>query len=317
MAFDSFGVKSMCLRIETKDSTVLIDPGIAAEVDSFPLPEYQRILLHDRYKRRIVDSAKESDVIVVTHYHYDHHICERDRSLYGNKLLLLKDPERFINKSQRVRAANFLETIQGLPKRIRVADGRRIKFGGAKISFSKALWHGVEGTSLGYVIMVKIEEGGEKLLYSSDVNGLTVKKSTDLIVAENPSHLILDGPPTYLLGYIMAYYNLARSVINVRRLLEETSIETIVFDHHLARDYRFPDLLYEAYRKASELNKTLCTAAELQGKKPVVLEGYRKNGPTRWRSWKKFEKKDAADVLRNAVRNRLVSREWLKMLERY
>ncbi len=194
VAFDSFGIKSMCIRVETKDCSITIDPGIASEVGSFPLPPYVKIKLYMKYKWRIKKSTENSDVVIVTHYHYDHYICERDESLYKNKLLLLKDPENFINKSQGKRSARFLETIKGLPRRTRVADGKEFKIGETRISFSKPLWHGVRGTNLGYVIMVEVAEGGEKLLYSSDVDGPVLKEVTDEIIKREPDALILDAP---------------------------------------------------------------------------------------------------------------------------
>jgi len=44
VAFDSLGVKSSCVQVKTKDITITIDPGIADEVDSFPLPRKERYL---------------------------------------------------------------------------------------------------------------------------------------------------------------------------------------------------------------------------------------------------------------------------------
>ncbi len=113
----------------------------------------------------------------------------------------------------------------------------------------------------------------------------------------------------------MAYYNLARSIINISRILKECNIELIVLDHHLARDYRYPDLLFEVYKKASELGKNVKTAAELLGRRTKVLEGYEKYGPTRWKTWESFKREDMFDVLDNAVKNDLIGKKWLKMLK--
>ncbi|MEM2942289.1 MAG: MBL fold metallo-hydrolase [Candidatus Bathyarchaeia archaeon] len=317
VAFDSFGVKSMCLGVRTKDASILIDPGVAVETDSFPLSRVSRLRLYTRFKNKIVAEAEDSNIVIVTHYHYDHHICERSKRLYGGKTILLKDPECFINKSQRQRASLFLKTIQGLPKGMKVCDLGRFRLGKTEISFSRPFWHGMRWTDLGYVVMVTVKAEGEKLIYSSDVNGLYSKEATDYIIAEDPVIIVLDGPPTYLLGYIMAYYNLARSIINILRLLEETNAEHIILDHHLARDYRYRELLCEAYDKADVLGKILCTAAELQGREPAVLGGYKRNGPTKWKKWKSFRREDMESVLRNAVERRLIGKEWLKMLRRY
>ena len=40
VAFDSFGVKSMCTKIVTDDIKIIIDPGVAVETNSFPIKNY-------------------------------------------------------------------------------------------------------------------------------------------------------------------------------------------------------------------------------------------------------------------------------------
>ncbi|KYH39597.1 MAG: hypothetical protein AYL32_015590 [Candidatus Bathyarchaeota archaeon B26-2] len=307
VAFDSFGVKSSCVKIETGDCVIVIDPGIASETGSFPLTPDEKRSLRRRYEGAIRHACSESEVIVLTHYHYDHHIP--DRRLYKDKTLLVKDPWNFINRSQKGRAEALLDDLEA---DIRIADGKAFNFGSTRVLFSKPLWHGTEGTSLGYVLTVEVQHKGEKILYTSDVDGPVLKETTDIIVDANPNVIILDGPPTYLLGYIMAYYNLARSILNICRLLEETETDLFILDHHALRDYRYMDLLQEAYEKAEVLGKSLCTVAELLGERPKVLEGYDKNGPTRWRTWRPFGKREIIDVLKNAVENKLVHREWLK-----
>lgn len=102
VAFDSFGVKSMCTKIISEDLRILIDPGIAIETNSFPLPLLDRMTLVRRYERKIKNAVKDCDVIILTHYHYDHHIPEGD--LYRGKKLLIKHPTENINKSQTNRA---------------------------------------------------------------------------------------------------------------------------------------------------------------------------------------------------------------------
>jgi predicted metallo-beta-lactamase superfamily hydrolase len=307
----------MCTSVKTGDCKITIDPGIAVETASFPLPTHVKAELYEKYEEEIKRSAEKSDVIVITHYHYDHHMLERSKRLYGGKTLFIKDPKNFINNSQKKRACLFLQTIRGVPREIKIADGESFKIGGTKLKFSKPLWHGVQGTSLGYVIMVEVAYGGEKLLYTSDVDGPTLEEPVNLIVESQPDFLILDGPPTYLLGYIMAYYNLAKSIINICKILKNSeTTRLIVLDHHLTRDYRYPDLMHMVYEKAKQLNKKICTAAELQGRKAEVLNGYSKYGPTKWREWRKFTREDAEEVLKKAVGNKLIERKWLEMLSK-
>ncbi len=290
IAFDSFGVKSMCTQVKTKDITITIDPGIAEEVDSFPLSRIERYSLAAKYEKKIRKSCKESDVIISTHYHYDHHIPEESKEMYGDKVLLIKDPKNKINISQKKRGKEFLETVKKLPKKIAVADGKIFKFGKTSIIFTKPLWHGVENSKLGYVIGVRIVDGNKRdsIFFSSDLNGIEVNKYVKTILENDSTVLILDGPPTYLLGYIMSYRNLLRSNENIIKIVKKSKAKLIILDHHLPRDYRFKGLMNPVYEKVEGLGKRVLTAAEFLGKKPKVLEGYEKNGSTRWKKWQTF-----------------------------
>lgn len=291
VAFDSFGIKSSCIRVETEDIAITVDPGIAGEVRSFPLPDHEKKALYHEYKKKIKNACIGSDCIVITHYHYDHFIDERSE-MYENKILFIKDPEKNINRSQKDRSAHFLCNIKGLPSKIKIADEKKFNFGNTKIEFSHALWHGVKGTRLGKVVMAVIEDEEKRLVYTSDLDGPYIEEYADLIVNKNPDILIMDSYPSYLLGFIASFKNLLGVIKNTIKILERSDARVYVLDHHLLRDYRYPDLYYEVYKKAKELGKKVCTAAELQGKEPKVLEGYKKYGSTRWRHWDRmtFEK---------------------------
>ena len=288
VAFDSLGVKSSCTQVRTKDVTITIDPGIADEVDSFPLPRGQRCDLAGKYDEKIRQACAQSDIVIITHYHYDHFIDEEDKRLYGGKILLLKHPTEKINHSQAGRAASFLPKAKKIANEIHFADGKEFRFGGTIVRFSKPQWHGHQGTRLGYVLMASVIEGKEKLLYTSDLNGVYLREQADFIIKEKPSYLILDGFPSYLLGYVASFKNFKKAIENTVRIIEHTKCKWYVIDHHLLRDYRYRELYWEVYKKAKKLGKRVCTAAEMAGKKPAVLQGYEKNGPTRWREWEDF-----------------------------
>ncbi|MCX6798847.1 MAG: MBL fold metallo-hydrolase [Candidatus Diapherotrites archaeon] len=288
IAFDSLGVKSSCTQVRTKDVTITIDPGIADEVDSFPLPHGQRCDLAGKYDERIRRACSQSDIVAITHYHYDHFIDEGDKRLYGGKILLIKHPKNKINHSQEGRAASFLPKAEKLAKEIHFADGKEFRFGSTIVRFSKPQWHGPQGTNLGFVLMVSVIEGKEKLLYTSDLNGVYLREQADSIIKEKPTFLILDGFPTYLLGYVASFANFKKAIENTVRIIEHTRCRWYVIDHHLLRDYRYPELYWEVYKKAKRLGKRVCTAAEMLGEKPAVLRAYEKNGPTRWVEWEDF-----------------------------
>ncbi len=77
LAFDSFGVRSvrsMATFVETDDIAVLIDPGVSLAPRRYGLPphpiEEQRM---NEHWEDIKEHAARSDVLIVTHYHYDHY----------------------------------------------------------------------------------------------------------------------------------------------------------------------------------------------------------------------------------------------------
>ncbi len=96
--------------------------------------------------------AKKADILIITHYHYDHHNPEYPE-MYKGKVVFVKHPTENINKSQKHRAAYFLEKIKGLPKQLEFSDGKEFKFGKTRIAFSKGTFHGTND-KLGYVTEV-------------------------------------------------------------------------------------------------------------------------------------------------------------------
>ena len=108
--FESLGAKSSCVLVKTPDVSVLIDPGIAVMQPSFPAPYPKLLYWREKGKKAIKEASKQADVVVISHYHYDHHL-PNDLEIYKNKLLLVKNPNEWINDSQRSRAENFLGNL--------------------------------------------------------------------------------------------------------------------------------------------------------------------------------------------------------------
>jgi predicted metallo-beta-lactamase superfamily hydrolase len=74
LAFDSFGVRSMATFVETDDVAVLIDPGVSLAPIRYGLPPHP--IEEHRMNERWADikaHVARSDVLIVTHYHYDHY----------------------------------------------------------------------------------------------------------------------------------------------------------------------------------------------------------------------------------------------------
>ncbi len=272
IAFDSLGVRSMATAVETNNLRIFIDPGIALAPRRYGLPPHEKEV--ERMKeltKEIEKEAMDSDVIIITHYHYDHFDLGRKISLsiYDGKDILLKHPRENINRSQRVeRAPLFLKSIRGLPRRLEFADGRKFEYGSTTIRFSKAVPHGTN-TKLGYVIEVLIESEGERLLFSSDVEGPALDEQVNFIIKTDPHIAIIDGPMTYMLGFRYSMDSLKRSINNIGKLLDLASLELLVMDHHLCRELTFRDRLYPVSNKFK-------TAAEASGKNNNLLEARRR-----------------------------------------
>ncbi|MHA1208431.1 MAG: MBL fold metallo-hydrolase [Candidatus Freyarchaeota archaeon] len=338
--FDSLGAKSSCTLVETPEVSVLIDPGIAVMQPSFPASMPQKLYWEAMGRREIKRASRKADVIVVSHYHYDHYFPE-DMSVYSGKLVLAKNPNEYINDSQRRRAERFYSKIckhfgktnledvvkkpytreygnplddlpiamhkdfgdynerrkelleKGLkwfrnrttrwgknpeiPElefesvKVKYPEGRKLRFGDTRLRFTKPLFHGIEFSRVGWIFATVVEHGGEKLIHSSDMNGPIIEDYAEWIIEENPDILVLDGPMTYMFGYLLNRTNLNRTVANAVRILEETKARLIIYDHHLPREAKFKEHTREVWNTAEKLNKKLLTAADFLRKTPKVL----------------------------------------------
>ncbi|HDI75375.1 MAG: MBL fold metallo-hydrolase [Thermoprotei archaeon] len=336
---DSLGAKSFSTLVKTPDVVVLIDPGVAIMHGSFPAPPELKAEWVEIGYEKIVEASKRAQVVVITHYHYDH-FTDFDEVLYRNKVILAKSPNEYINDSQRGRALRFysklfalknvtLEEVMEEPiekeyshpleelphastvdygdysarkrellekgfkwfkgrvdkwnsyKRIPehegevfklfFADGREFSYGSTLIRFTKPLFHGIEYSRVGWVIGVVVEYKDRKLLYSSDVNGPIIEDYADWIIREEPNIILLDGPATYTLGYMLNQINLRRAVENIKRIIRETSPQVILLDHHLPREPKYVERLSDVYELAEREGVKVMTVAEYFGETPVVL----------------------------------------------
>jgi predicted metallo-beta-lactamase superfamily hydrolase len=275
LAFDSFGVRSMATFVETDDIAVLIDPGVSLAPSRYGLSphpvEWQRMT---ECWADIKAHAARSDVLIVTHYHYDHH-DPYEPEVYEGKLLYLKHPREQINRSQRGRASFFLEQLKDLPQAIEIADSREFRHGATAITFSPPVYHGTNAL-LGYVVEVSIACDSEKVVFTSDVEGPSVAEQADFILQEKPKLLILDGPMTYMLGFRYSQKSLELSIRNINQIITETTVKTILLEHHFMRDLKFRDRITEVYECAAAHDVNVSTAAEYLGREVDILEARRK-----------------------------------------
>lgn len=250
---------------------IFIDPSAALAPVRFGLPPHDLELkaLRDSIKR-IDFELSDTDVVIVTHYHYDHHDpgfkipIER----YASKLVLVKDPARNINISQKIRASKFLRRLRDVGARIHVVDEQSIELGGLRITFSKPIPHG-NTTRLGYVLAVRIEEKGDVVSYSSDVEGPLDGYPVDFMCGSGIA--IVDGPPTYLVGGAYDRSDIERAKNYLARLAG--CVNKLVVDHHLIRDLGYANFFREIYELSG---RSPITAAELAGLTPNLLEARRR-----------------------------------------
>jgi len=275
VAFDSLGVRSMATFVETRDLKILIDPAAALGPSRYGLPPHplEWLALNESIAK-IKDKARAAEVLIVTHYHYDHYDPSRPE-LYYDKTVFIKHPVLNINKSQTERASLFLQAIRSKPKTLENADGNCFQIGNTRIAFSEAVCHGTDA-KLGYVTQVSICDGDEKFLFSSDVEGYSLFDQTRFVLNERPNIIFADGPMTYMLGYRYSYSDLRVSLTNLTQIVCSGWLKTLVLDHHFLRDLNYKQRIIPLYETAQKHGVKIMTAAEYVGRKVEMLEALRK-----------------------------------------
>ena len=219
---------------------------------------------------------RDADIVVITHYHYDHYLPgQEDAELYRGKVILAKDPRRMINRSQAIRAWRLfkLNKVGEKASRLTYADSLEFEVGGARLVFSRPVPHGEPGTKLGYVLMLLVEEGDERLAYTSDVQGPIDEEALRILLAWRPSIVVLGGPPTYFAGYKVSREAVIQGLRNMSVLGRLEGLRILVVDHHLLRDLEYKRYVDE-YLGASDAR--VMTAAEYMGRPVKQLEARRR-----------------------------------------
>ena len=277
LSFDSMGVRSMCTLIEAGDARIVIDPGAALGPRRYGLKphplEYERL---DMFKEIIMEEAGKSDLLVITHYHYDHFPRPRESIEWlRGKRILLKDPCEMINFSQRRRASVFLEKLRKIDVKPEVADSKSIRIGRCRIAFSNPVEHGND-LRLGYVLQVMIEEAGERIIHSSDVEGFVSKSQLKFVKENKPDVLICDGPMTYMLGDRFSEADLRKSLRNLSEIIRGGFLQDLIIDHHLVRDLEWRDRIRPLFDYADKFGVRVFTAAGYMGLEELLLEANRR-----------------------------------------
>ncbi len=346
---DSMGAKSLCVKVSTSDTSMMIDPAAAIMQKSFPMDSDRKYQILVDAKKKISKESENVDHIIVTHYHYDHHFLPKDNHLnfskvFKEKKVWIKNPNEWINYSQWNRSRKFIKSLinykqeredvtsldeyefdpekkkyddplDELPmlkeidegnyaerrkelhekwrkkfrKRTKMwndkkhlkepskndiyfADSKSFKKGETTVRFTKPLFHGIEYAKTGWIIGLTVEKDGEKFLYTSDIQGPTIEDYAQWIIDEDPDFLILDGPATYLLGYMVNNFNLNRSIKNAEKIVQKTDFETILYDHHLTREKNFREKTKDVWEAGKKAKGNLLTYREYLEDKPALVE---------------------------------------------
>ena len=337
--FDSLGAKSLCTLVKTPDVSVLIDPGVAVMQPSFPASWAKKLYWEVQGRRAIKKASRKADVVVISHYHFDH-FTDFDRKLYEGKLLLVKNPNDHINDSQRGRAEHFFDNLcrsfgkvgldDVLQKRerksygnpldeiprardkdfgdynrrrrelfkkggkwfknrvnnwnsaklipelkfndieVKFPENKEFKFGRTKLRFTPPMFHGIEFSRVGWVFATIIERGKEKFIHSSDLSGIYIEDYAEQLIQENPTVLILDGPPTYMV-FMLIRINLNRCIKNTCEVIKRSeNLKLVIYDHHLLREKKYRERTRRVWETGEKRGVKIMTAAEYLGKRPVI-----------------------------------------------
>jgi predicted metallo-beta-lactamase superfamily hydrolase len=287
VAFESFGVRSMCTYVETSDVKILLDAGVSLGPSRFRLAPHPNEYVALRERRSLMlEVAKEADVVTISHYHFDHHTpsytdwashwssAETAKQIYEGKIVLVKSYRSRINPSQRRRGWMFARTGSTHARKLEFADGRSFQFGATTIRFPEPVYHGREHSELGWVLMAVIERGDEKVLFAPDVQGPLYEKSLKMILAEDPRLAIVGGPPVYLVDFRETRGRIDSAMRNLESIVERVPVT--VLDHHVLRDEKWRETARLVFEKASSVGHELVTAAEYAGEENRLLESKRK-----------------------------------------
>ncbi len=278
LAFESLGVRSQATLVETSSLRILIDPAVSLAPRRYGLPphelEVQRLT---ELAKKIVEVSKDVDVLIVSHYHYDHHDPGYviPTTIYKDKIVFIKDPQNMINNSQKYRRApRFLRAIKDKPKKVEVADGKSFKFGDTTITFSPAVPHGAD-EKLGYVVQVAINDKDSTIIFTSDIEGAPKDSHLKFTQQIKPNFIVIDGPLSYLLGRALSEEDLDKSLKNIENIVKN-GLETLIIDHHVLRDINYKQILGPIYDIARDLGVRVISAAEYLNLEPTLLEAYRR-----------------------------------------
>lgn len=293
LAAESLGTRSLCTHVVTPDISILFDPSVALAKRYNLEPHPTEYLALNNSLGTIIKVAAESDILSVSHYHYDHvrpgfenrlyNLSTKNerREMFSGKIVLTKDNRENINPSQRRRGFFFEKDLKEVATKIEWADDRSFKFNDTKVTYSPPLPHGPTNSRLGYVLASLVEYSGNRFMFAPDVQGPIVQDTLQYILHVAPDLLIVGGPPIYLFRFT----DKEREVAQNSLIVLASTIPTLVVDHHLMRDRAWKDWMLPVLNASKKAGNRVLTMAELSGAENMLLEAereenYRTNPPS-------------------------------------
>ncbi|MHA1312271.1 MAG: MBL fold metallo-hydrolase [Candidatus Helarchaeota archaeon] len=277
IAAESLGVRAYANYIETPDIKVLIDPGCAlGPKNKSKIPHPIEYIKLKEKTNEIIQYSNKADILIISHYHNDHFknfVVDYDyintdneiaEKIFSNKTIIIKDPNKFINYSQKKRAKIFLSHAKKICDKIIIADNNKIAYGQTELNFSEPIFHGELNSTRGWVIMTLISYNNiEKFIFTSDIQGPITKKPMNFISTYSPDFIFLDAPSSNRINDFFTQ--------NLKKLIKNT--KKIIIDHHLLRNLKWKKWINN--KVGSNISNVFC-AAEFNNKKLLQLEALRK-----------------------------------------
>jgi predicted metallo-beta-lactamase superfamily hydrolase len=268
---ESFGARSLCCFVTTRNRKILIDPGVALGMYRSRLPPHPReVVAVEDTRKRIIERWTEATDIVISHFHGDHSplvhadvyqlAVSKIRDLNSQATIWIKPPGHF-GGVEKKRAPAFKSAFGGQAKS--TADQRS-----EEVSFSRPVPHGDPNDTSVTVIMTCIRDD-VVFVHASDIQMLN-DEAVETILAWRPDIVLAAGPPIYL-AHKLSKEQLDRAERNTITLLRK--VNTVILDHHLLRS---EEGTRWCQRLSSMTGNTLVSAAEFMAKSPQLLEAHRK-----------------------------------------
>jgi predicted metallo-beta-lactamase superfamily hydrolase len=283
LAAESLGVRSLCTHVVTPDISILFDPSVALAKRYNLEPHPTEYLALTRSLGNIFRVAAESDIMSISHYHFDHvrpgfenslyNLSKRNerREMFTEKTVLAKDNRDNINPSQRRRGFYFEKDVNEVVTKIEWADDRTFKFNETRVVYSPPLPHGPANSRLGFVLATVVDLSGSRFMFAPDVQGPIVQDTLQYILQMAPDLLIVGGPPIYL----SRFSDEERDVALDSLVVLSSTIPTMVVDHHLMRDKSWNSWMKPVQDSAERAGNQVLTMAELSGQENMFLEAER------------------------------------------